>query len=171
MAPSWNTEVSLNTWPRRTPLREFRGNVAHSNFDGFMIDRHIDEDNTFGLASIPLLPLADPTDLESEVMETHFENLTAYKNRNGGLWGRGDLYVYSNAKLADNAIGMTQAAGDIGSLPFSSRLVDSLVVGETDNIGNPRTPEEIAYGRSLPKPRFRISPSAATNTTITAMTW
>jgi cell migration-inducing and hyaluronan-binding protein len=146
------TEVSLNTWPRRTPLREFRGNTAHSNFDGFLIDRHIDQDNTFGLASIPLLPLTDPTDLESEVMETHFENLTAYKNRNGGLWGRGDLYVYSNMKLADNAIGMTQAAGDIGSLPFSSRLVDSLVVGETDNIGNPTTAEEIAYGRSLPKP-------------------
>ncbi len=146
------TEISRNTWPRRTPVREFRGNVAHSNFDGFMIDRHIFEDNTFGLATIPLLPLADPTDLESEVLETHFENLTAYKNRNGGLWGRGDLYVYSNLKLADNAIGMTQAAGDIGSLPFSSRLVDSLVVGETDNIGNPTTPEEIAYGRSLPKP-------------------
>ncbi len=146
------TEISANTWPRRTPLRAFRGNVAHSNFDGFLIDRHIDQDNTFGLASIPFLPLADPTDLESEVMETHFENLTAYKNRNGGLWGRGDLYVYSNMTLADNAIGMTQAAGDIGSLPFSSRLVDSLVVGETDNIGNPRTPEEVAYGRSLPKP-------------------
>ncbi len=146
------TEVALNTWPRRTPLREFRGNVAHSNFDGFMIDRHINQDNTFGLASIPLLALADPTDLESEVLETHFEDLTSYKNRNGGLWGRGDMYVYSNLKLADNAIGMTQAAGDIGSLPFSSRLVDSLVVGETDNIGNPETPEEIAYGRSLPKP-------------------
>jgi hypothetical protein len=146
------SEDSLNTWPRRTPLRAFRGNVAHSNFDGFMIDRHINEDNTFGLASIPLLALADPNDLESEVLETHFENLTSYKNRNGGLWGRGDMYVYSNAKFADNAIGMTQAAGDIGSLPFSSRLVDSLVVGETDNIGNPRTPEEIAYGRSLPKP-------------------
>jgi cell migration-inducing and hyaluronan-binding protein len=146
------TELSLNTWPRRTPLREFRGNTAHSNFDGFLIDRHIDQDNTFGLASIPLLPLTDPTDLESEVMETHFENLTAWKNRNGGLWGRGDLYVYSNLKLADNAIGMTQAAGDIGSLPFSSRLVDALVVGESDNIGNPTTPEEVAYGRSLPKP-------------------
>ena len=148
------SEDSLNTWPRRIPLRKFSGNVAHSNFDGFMIDRHIDEDNTFGLASLPLLPLVDPTDLESEVLETHFENLTAYKNRNGGLWGRGDLYVYSNAKFADNAIGMTQAAGDIGSLPFSSRLIDSLVVGETDNIGNPTTPEEIAYGRSLPKRRI-----------------
>jgi cell migration-inducing and hyaluronan-binding protein len=148
------TEIAKTIWPRRTPLRGFRGNVAHSNFDGFMIDRHINPDNTFGLASIPLLPLADPTDLESEVLESHFENLTAYKNRNGGLWGRGDLYVYRNAKFADNAIGMTQAAGDIGTSRFSSRLVDSLVVGETDNIGNPRTPEEIAYGRSLPKPRI-----------------
>ena len=146
------SEISARTWPRRTKLRAFEGNVAHSNFDGFPIDRHIEDDNTFGLASLPLIPLKDPTDLESEVMETHFANLTAYKNRNGGLWGRGDLYVYSNLKLADNAIGMTQAAGDIGSLPFSSRLVNSLVVGESDNVGNPATPEEIAYGRSLPKP-------------------
>src|SRR6188474_1567768 len=146
------TEISKTIWPRRTPVRAFRRNTSHSNFDGFMIDRHINEDNTFGTASIPLLPLADPNDLESKVLESHFENLTSYKNRNGGLWSRGDMYVYSNAKFADNAIGMTQAAGDIGSLPFSARLVDSLVVGETENIGNPRTPEEIAYGRSLPKP-------------------
>src|SRR5690606_24082949 len=142
------TEISLNTWPRRTPLRAFTGNVAHSNFDGFMIDRHINEDNTFGLASIPLLALADPTDLESEVMETHFENLTAYKNRNGGLWGRGYMYVNSNIKHADRAIGMTQAAGDIARMRFSSRMGDSLVVGETDKIGNPTTREEIAYCRS-----------------------
>ena len=83
------TEVAAKTWPRRTLLRDFSGNTAHSNFDGFLIDRHIDEDNTFGLASLPLIPLTDPTDLESDVMETHFVNLTAYKNRNSGLWGRG----------------------------------------------------------------------------------
>jgi cell migration-inducing and hyaluronan-binding protein len=47
---------------------------------------------------------------------------------------------------------MTQAAGDIGTSRFHARLVDSLVVGETENIGNPTSPEEIAYGRSLPKP-------------------
>src|SRR5690606_18323558 len=148
------TEIAKTIWPRRTPLREFRGNVAHSNFDGFMIDRHIYEDDTFGLATIPLLPLKNPADLESEALESHFENLTAYKNRNGGLWGRGDLYIYSNAKFADNAIGMTQAAGDIGTSRFSSRLVDSLVVGETENSGNPVTPEEIADGRSLPTRRI-----------------
>ena len=145
------TEIAATTWPRRTPLRAFRGNTAHSNFDGFMFDRNINQDNTFGLASIPLLPLADPNDLEGDVLESHFEDLTAYKNRNGGLWGRGDMFVYRNAKFADNAIGMTQAAGDIGSNPFNSRLEDSLIVGETDNIGNPTTPEEVAYGRSLPK--------------------
>jgi len=146
-----DSEVSKTIWPRRTPLRAFRGNVAHSNFDGFMFDRNIYEDNTFGLATIPFLPLTNPADLDSEVVESHFESLTSYKNRNGGLWGRGDMFVYSDLKLADNAIGMTQAAGDIGSEPFQARLVDSLVVGETDNIGNPRTPEELAYGRSLPK--------------------
>jgi cell migration-inducing and hyaluronan-binding protein len=57
-------------------------------------------------------------------------------------------------KLADNAIGMTPSAGDIGSSRFKTRLVDSLVVGETDNSGNPTTPEEVAYGRSLPKRRI-----------------
>ncbi len=149
-----DAEVSKTIWPKRTPLRAFRGNVAHSNFDGFMFDRNIYEDNTFGLATIPFLPLKNPADLDSEGVESHFESLTSYKNRNNGLWGRGDLFVYSNAKFADNAIGMTQAAGDIGSSPFKSRLVDSLVVGETENKGNPTTPEEVAYGRSLPKRRI-----------------
>src|SRR5215475_12606460 len=146
-----DSEVSKTIWPRRTPLRAFRGNVAHSNFDGFMFDRNIYEDNTFGLATIPFLPLTNPADLDSEGVETHFESLTSYKNRNGGLWSRGDLFIFSDLKLADNAIGMTPSAGDIGSSRFKSRLVDSLVVGETDNSGNPTTPEEVAYGRSLPK--------------------
>jgi cell migration-inducing and hyaluronan-binding protein len=146
------TEVSLNTWPRRTPLRAFRGNVAHSNFDGFMFDRNINEDNTFDLSFSAFTPLENPADPYSEIVETHFENLTSYKNRNGGIWGRGELHVFRNVKLADNAIGMTHSTGTFGSERFTSRLIDSLVVGETDNIGNPTTPEEVAYGRSLPKP-------------------
>jgi cell migration-inducing and hyaluronan-binding protein len=117
-----------------------------------MFDRNIYEDNTFGLATIPFLPLTNPADLDSEALETHFERLTSYKNRNGGLWSRGDLFVFSGLTFADNAIGMTQSSGDFGSQRFTSRLEDSLIVGETANIGNPTTPEEIAYGRSLPKP-------------------
>ena len=146
------SEASLNTWPRRTPLGEFRGNVAHSNFDGFMFDRNINEDNTFGLAGNAFMPRENPADPDSPFVETLIEDLTSYKNRNGGLWGRGELHIFRNLNLADNAIGMTHSSGDFGSQAFTSRLEDSLIVGETDNIGNPATPEEVAYGRSLPKP-------------------
>src|SRR5690606_23425719 len=68
------------------------------------------------------------------------------------VWGRGELHLYTNLKLADNAMGFTHASGSPGLAEYTSRVVDSLFVGETDNIGNPETPEEIAYGRSLPKP-------------------
>src|SRR5205085_2968917 len=78
-------------------------------------------------------------------------DLTAYKNRNGGVWGRGELHVFRNLKAADNAIGFTNSVGSFGADTFTSLVVDSLFVGETDNIGNPVTPREIAYGRSLPK--------------------
>src|SRR5690242_9641289 len=33
------TELSAKTWPRRMKVREFKGNVSHSNFDSFMGDR------------------------------------------------------------------------------------------------------------------------------------
>jgi cell migration-inducing and hyaluronan-binding protein len=79
-----------------------------------------------------------------------FADLTTYKNRNGGIWGRGGLHLFRNVKFADNAIGFTHAAGG-GQLEYSSRVVDSLFVGETENIGNPSTDAEKAYGRSVPK--------------------
>src|SRR5690606_17814703 len=53
---------------------------------------------------------------------------------------------------ADNAIGFTHSTGSFGDDLFTSLVIDSRFVGETDNIGNPVTPEEKAYGRSLPKP-------------------
>jgi cell migration-inducing and hyaluronan-binding protein len=40
-------------------------------------------------------------------------------------------------------------------------VVDSLFVGETENIGNPRTPAEMAYGRSLPEPKVPDFPIRA----------
>jgi cell migration-inducing and hyaluronan-binding protein len=146
------TEISLNTWPRRTPFREFRGNVAHSNYDGFMFDRNNAPDGTFGVTGSSHTGLADPSDPNSEALPSMFEDLTAYKNRNGGIWGRGEMHVFRNVKFADNAMGFTHASGAFGRYEYTSKVVDSLFVGETENVGNPGTPEEIAYGRSLPKP-------------------
>jgi cell migration-inducing and hyaluronan-binding protein len=87
-------------------------------------------------------------------VETVFEDFTSYKNRNGGMWARGELNVFKGLKLADNAIGYTHASGNLGEAPYTSRVVDSLFVGETENIGNPSTPAEKAYGRSLPFPEI-----------------
>ncbi|HEY4211181.1 MAG TPA: hypothetical protein VGM84_06855, partial [Steroidobacteraceae bacterium] len=146
------TQISSATWPRRTPFREFKGNVAHSNYDSFMFDRNINANNTFGVTGNAHMPKENPADPTSKTVETVFENLTAYKNRNGGIWGRGEMHVFKNVKVADNAMGYTHASGSAGRDPFTSRVIDSLFVGETENIGNPTTPEEKAYGRSLPKP-------------------
>jgi cell migration-inducing and hyaluronan-binding protein len=64
------------------------------------------------------------------------------------------MHVYKNLKVADNAIGYTHASGNAGRSAFTSRVVDSRFVGESENIGNPRTPAEMAYGRSLPEPNL-----------------
>ena len=145
------TDISQITWPRRMPQGEFRGNVSHSNFDGLMFDRNFAADNTFSVTGSSHIARENPADPTSKSIESLIEDFTAYKNRNGGVWGRGEMKVFKNLKLADNAIGYTHASGSIGRDPFTSKVVDSLFVGETDNIGNPSTPEEIAYGRSLPK--------------------
>src|SRR5690606_13283214 len=146
------TEISKNTWPRRTQLREFKGNVAHSNYDGFMFDRNINADNTFGVTGNMHVPRENPADANSPMLDTLFEDLTAYKNRNGGFWARGEMNTIRGYKAADNAIGYTHASGLGGGEPYTSRVIDSLFVGESENTGNPRTPEEKKYGRSLPKP-------------------
>ena len=91
-------------------------------------------------------------------METVIEDFTSYKNRNSGMWTRGEMDLFKNLKLADNAIGYTHASGNFGRSAFTSRVVDSLFVGETENIGNPRTPAEMAYGRSLPEPELADFP-------------
>src|SRR5438552_5986734 len=144
------TEISAKTWPRRTRVREFKGNTAHSNFDGFLLDLGPRPDGHF--ATGRHISLVNPADANSPQVESVFEDFTSYKNRNGGLWSRGEMHTYKNLKLADNAIGYTHASGNSGRSAFTSRVVDSRFVGETENIGNPRTPAEMTYGRSLPEP-------------------
>src|SRR5215472_7804052 len=147
-----DTEISKATWPRRTQVREFKGNTAHSNFDGFMFDRGPRPDGHFATGGH--ISLANPADANSPQVESVIEDFTSYKNRNGGLWSRGEMHVYKNLKVADNAIGYTHASGNAGRSAFTSRVIDSLFVGETENTGNPKTAAEKAYGRSLPEPEL-----------------
>src|SRR5437867_997116 len=154
-----NTEIGAKTLPRRTRVREFKGNTAHSNFDGFLLDRGPRPDGHFATGGH--ISLVNPADANGAQVESVFEDFTSYKNRNGGLWSRGEMHTYKGLKLADNAIGYTHASGNSGRSAFTSRVVDSLFVGETENIGNPTTPAEKAYGRSLPEPAVADFPIRA----------
>ena len=151
-----DTDLSKTTWPRRTKLREFKGNVAHSNFDSFMGDRAPRADGHFAVGGY--VSLVNPADANSAQAESVVEDFTSYKNRNNGIWARGELRLYKNLKMADNGIGFTQASGNFGQSAYTSRVVDSRFVGETENIGNPGTPAEKAYGRSLPQPEVADFP-------------
>jgi cell migration-inducing and hyaluronan-binding protein len=150
------TAISKAIWPRRTKLREFKGNVAHSNFDSFMGDRAPRQDGKFAVGGY--VSLVDPADANSAQAESVVEDFTSYKNRNSGIWARGELRLYKNLKMADNGIGFTQASGNLNQSAYTSRVVDSRFVGETENVGNPTTPAEKAYGRSLPFPALADFP-------------
>ncbi|HEY1303584.1 MAG TPA: G8 domain-containing protein [Vicinamibacterales bacterium] len=153
------TEISKVTWPRRTKFREFKGNVSHSNFDSFMGDRAPRADGHFAVGGY--VANVNPADANSALAESVVEDFTSYKNRNNGIWARGELRLYKNLKMADNGVGFTQASGNFGQSAYTSRVVDSLFVGESENIGNPRTPTEMAYGRSLPQPAVADFPIRA----------
>ena len=130
-------------WPRRTPLTLFTDNVAHSNGDrGLNVDSgprpNGETEATY------YSPRVDPSDRDSEKVVARFENLTAYMNRDRGVWLRGENHVVSNAVLADNRSGATFASSE-------SFLEDSLVVGETANKGMTEDWEEVGHdGRALP---------------------
>jgi cell migration-inducing and hyaluronan-binding protein len=153
------TEIGAKTFPRRTKVKEFKGNVSHSNFDSFMGDRAPTADGHFNVGGY--MAQANPADANSPQVESVFEDFTSYKNRNSGIWARGEMHLYKNLKMADNAIGFTHASGNSGRSLYTSRVVDSLFVGESENIGNPSTPEEKAYGRSLPEPKVPDFPIRA----------
>src|SRR5690606_14433384 len=71
------TEISANTWPRRMPLGTFKGNVAHSNFDGIMFDRGPAADGRFSVAGGNAhTALASPADANSPQVESVIEDFT-----------------------------------------------------------------------------------------------
>jgi hypothetical protein len=154
------SDASKNTWPAQTKVREFRGNVAHSNFDSLMQDRAPQPNGR--TRAWGFIAFANPAVRKDPVVSA-VEDFTAYKNRNSGIWGRGEMHLYKGLKFADNGIGFTHAGGnfDRSFYPFTSRVVDSVFVGESANIGNPRAPSEIAYGRSLPQPKVPDFPIRA----------
>jgi cell migration-inducing and hyaluronan-binding protein len=114
--------------PRRTALREFADNVAHSNRSGALnVDDGPRPDGTTEVTNYaPRLDAA----VESAAVPAEFRGFVAYKHRGRAVWFRGRSLRLVGAVLADNGIGATFAASD-------SYLRDALLVGESENAATP----------------------------------
>ncbi|HYC32109.1 MAG TPA: G8 domain-containing protein [Gemmatimonadales bacterium] len=130
--------------PRTTPLREFSGNVAHSNRrPGLNVD---DGPRADGNTEVVFYsPRTDPGDANTAVVAS-FTDFTAYKHAGRAVWLRGRDHRLANAILADNATGATFASSE-------TFVEDALFVGETANgfgtlgAGTPRRGYEFYDGR------------------------
>jgi len=144
--PSYFVFDGESWFNRRTPLGEFSGNMAHSNAsDGLHVDNAPTAD-TLDLQVAPYTPRSNPADRDSTPVVAVFEGFSAYRHRASAAWFRGDNTVMRNALLVDNAVGVTFASN-------ASGLEDSLLVGESDNLGTVMPWEEPGSdGRSLPRP-------------------
>jgi len=147
------TEIAAKTWPRRTQFREFSGNVAHSDIEGLMLDRGTNAQGKFNLGGNSYLPYTDPGDTNSARLEAVFKDITIYKSRGAAIWARGENHIFDGLKIADSAIGYTHAYPGVAPYhgDFTSKVLNSLFVGESDNKGTPKTEAEIAYGRTMPR--------------------
>ena len=145
--PEHPTGLSRTTrvWPRRTRLRQFDGNVAHSNDgDGLRVDNGPKPDGTTEVTVND--PRAVPANAGSRALATRIDGFGAWKNRGSGVWTRLLRLELTHATLADNPIGVTLVNND-------SVVRDSLIVSESANTGTPAPYEaKGAGGRSLPRP-------------------
>jgi cell migration-inducing and hyaluronan-binding protein len=147
------TEIAAKTWPRRMQMREFSGNVAHSNIEGLMFDRGPNAQGRFNLGGNTHLAFTDPSDTNSARVDSLLKDITIYKSRGAAIWARGEHHIFDGLKIADSAIGYTHAYPGVAPYhgTYTSKVVNSLFVGESDNKGTPKTDAEKAYGRSMPR--------------------
>jgi len=120
--------------PSRQLLREFRGNVAHSNAEGgfFIGDGPGPDGHPMGVRYHPGQSQAGG----QESARAYFRDLVAYKNLRRGIWLEGSNQTVVRMTLADNEIASTFAAG-------FAYMEDSFVAART---GNPVGQQDVYRG-------------------------
>ena len=126
--PEHPTGASTNAaiWPRRTPLLEFSGNIAHSNRDvGLNVDNGPTPDGN--TETVNYSPRQIPG-ASSPAVVADFTGFVAWKHAGRAVWLRTTNARLSGALLADNAIGATFASSE-------TFLQDATIIGESANAG------------------------------------
>jgi len=142
---------------KHTPISEFRDNVAHSNGRmGLGVFRRLRQDH--GIVGCSTYdPRAVPTDKNSEVVPAIFNGLTAYKNREANAKLRVSATQLINFKLADSKTGVLFNRIQLNGYQM---IKDSLIIGETPNVGKPAVVWVNEGGKKVKKTLERSVPTS-----------
>ena len=123
------------------PKGNFKSNRAHGCYTGFDTAEDIGVTGAFGY--IPQTSCVGGSDAGSKTAKcdaiTEFDDLTATRNRNRGIWVRASWYNIESPRLATNrdSVSLVSSGGTEGSPPGEwSRLNSAIVVGLSTNNPN-----------------------------------
>ncbi len=94
----------------------------------------------------------NPADPNSKIVESVFEDLTAYKNRNGGIWGRGEMHAIQEREAGRQRHRLHACVRRLRPIRLHVTGGRLAVRGRNREHRQPQDDAEKAYGRSLPKP-------------------
>jgi len=132
IGPSADVSDMVHNQAYRTPLAPFENNVAHSNKHyGLRMDGVL-SDNGRIVWGFNYDPREDPLDENSPRVSITMRGYTGFKNYKS-VWMRAASVTLENFSTAESVEGVVFAY----SAPGTKRLVDSRIVGETENKGKP----------------------------------
>ncbi|XP_060069788.1 cell surface hyaluronidase-like [Ylistrum balloti] len=115
-----------------TAITEFYNNIAHSNKDGLFIDNALDEITGDIIIETTYQPKEDPLDKTSPDKHVILERLTAYQN-DRNAWIKGGWLTLLKSSLAGSVTSLVL----VGAFSQKQFLSKGVVLGETNNIGDP----------------------------------
>ncbi|EAL63750.1 hypothetical protein DDB_G0287365 [Dictyostelium discoideum AX4] len=152
--------IKYNIKPYLIPVKKFYNNNVHSCTNGIQIDGGVkltppsktQPQQLNSMINARYKPRSNPKNPNSKPSPSIFNGATIYKNKWRGCWARGGFLFMKNFKIADNAIGFTFASeGTIpGDQNVGQYIYKSLIVGESDNIGQQSNNIPIVNGRTNP---------------------
>ncbi|XP_056006549.1 cell surface hyaluronidase-like isoform X1 [Ostrea edulis] len=119
---------------KRTPIKEFDNNVAHSNrVAGLFFDKNLKNNTGFGWGT-RYNPLSDPLDENSAPQTAVFTRLTAYKNeRFNGWFDAANIHI-TQSSFSDSLISLAVRRSADGP---ECLVTNSVFMGESINLGEP----------------------------------
>ncbi|XP_063436803.1 uncharacterized protein LOC134718239 [Mytilus trossulus] len=143
---------------KHTKMTEISNNVAHSNLvTGFFMDGTIQHNDLKVYGVNGYYPRTIPTDPNNKYAEddpVYINKMTCWKNRIQNSWIRGGFIVLKHYSSADSGRGLIFAR----SSKQEQFIEYSVIVGETDNIGEPTKTWNNTLSRPLAYPRSLAVP-------------